>query len=163
MLPNIRAENYLIPIQECQVTTHPHISEKREAQPCLDTMLQTAASQAALANYEVPQPSDLFNHVIFCTNITTPANLERDIRIGEREAVLTLARQQELTDAWKKFAPGYPKENVQVMGTIQDAVNLVGSIHGSAGSGDTDVLVTGSFYLVGGLLEVAGLEDLAFA
>jgi hypothetical protein len=37
------------------------------------------------------------------------------------------------------------------VGAIQDAVSLIGGIHGSVGSKNTDVLVTGSLYLVGGL------------
>lgn len=127
-------------------------------------MLQTVASRIALASYDVPHPGLLFDHVIFCTNITTPARLESDVKKAERDTILALATQHEFAEAWKQLVPAFPKENSHVLVTIQDAVDLVGTLHDGAEAGqEIDVLVIGSLHLVGGLIGVAKLEDRAFS
>jgi folylpolyglutamate synthase len=53
----------------------------------------------------------------------------------------------------------FPEENVHVLPSIEHAVRVV---RAEADSGKSvDVLVTGSLHLVGGLIEVAGLSDVA--
>ncbi|CAE6395611.1 unnamed protein product [Rhizoctonia solani] len=126
----------------------------------LDTLLQKAASRAVLLDYNTPHPGLLFERVIFCTNVTTVADLDRNIKKSERDDALALTTQREFSDAWLELVPEYPKDNVHVLETIQDAVNLV---HTSHSVGDaTDVLVIGSLHLVGGLIGVAKLEDRVF-
>ncbi|CAE6448966.1 unnamed protein product [Rhizoctonia solani] len=133
----------------------------RAGRQFLDIMLQTAAAKMVLANYEAPHPGLLFNRVIFCTNVTTPEDMDRSIKKSERDEVLALTTQQEFADAWIDLVPSYTKENVHVLATIQDAVNLVRTSHSI---GETmDVLVIGSLHLVGGLIGVAKLEDRAFS
>ncbi|CUA69090.1 folylpolyglutamate synthase [Rhizoctonia solani] len=129
----------------------------------LDTLLQMASAKMVLANYQAPHPDPglLFERVIFCTNITTPADMDQSIKKSEREAVLALTTQHEFAKAWLDLVPVYDKENVHVLVTIQDAVNLVRSSH-LAGE-PMDVLVIGSLHLVGGLIGVAKLEDRAFS
>ncbi|KAH7343372.1 Mur ligase [Rhizoctonia solani] len=127
----------------------------------LDIMLQTAAAKMVLANYQVPHPGLLFNRVIFCTNVTTPEDMDRSIKKAERDEVLALTTQREFADAWIDLVPGYAKENVHVLATIQDAVDLVRASH-SVGE-KMDTLVIGSLHLVGGLIGVAKLEDRAFS
>lgn len=57
------------------------------------------------------------------------------------------------------MAPTFPKENVHVLPSIEHAVGVVREV---ANSGrPVEALVTGSLHLVGGLIEVAGLSDVA--
>ena len=70
-----------------------------------------------------------------------------------------LNTQQGLAEAWTSLVPTYPKENVHVLPSIEHAVGVVRE---EANSGrPVEVLVTGSLHLVGGLIEVAGLSDVA--
>ena len=54
-------------------------------------------------------------------------------------------------------------ENVHVFSSIEQAIEVVRGRVGSEGEGKggVDVLVTGSLYLVGGVIRVAGLTDVA--
>lgn len=69
--------------------------------------------------------------------------------------------QHELADAWNKLAasadsPIGPETEVHILPSIQHAVELVEKENRE---GDrTDVLVTGSLHLIGGIFEVAQLE-----
>ncbi len=55
--------------------------------------------------------------------------------------------------------PTFPKENVHVLSSIEHAVGVVRE---KATNGrPVEVLVMGSLHLVGGLIEVAGLSDVA--
>ena len=70
-----------------------------------------------------------------------------------------LKTQQELADAWTSLVPTFPKENVHVLPSIEHAVGIVRE---EASDGrPVEVLVTGSLHLVGGVIEVAGLSDVA--
>ena len=70
-----------------------------------------------------------------------------------------LNTQQELAEAWTSSVPTFPKENVHVLPSIEHAVAVVRE---QANNGrPVEVLVTGSLHLVGGLIEVAGLSDVA--
>jgi folylpolyglutamate synthase len=68
-----------------------------------------------------------------------------------------LKTQQELATAWKNRVPSFNPENVHVLPSIESAVAVVRQL----GSNPVDVLVTGSLHLVGGVIEVAGLPDVA--
>ena len=55
--------------------------------------------------------------------------------------------------------PTFPKENVHVLPSIEHAVGIV---RGEASNDrPVEALVTGSLHLVGGVIEVAGLSDVA--
>jgi folylpolyglutamate synthase len=70
-----------------------------------------------------------------------------------------LKTQQELAEAWMSLVPTFPKENTHVLPSIEHAVGIVRE---EATKGrPVEVLVTGSLHLVGGLIEVAGLSDVA--
>ena len=64
-----------------------------------------------------------------------------------------LATQQALRDAWLVLNPSYSEGNIDVVPSIEHAVNIV------KGLGEVEVLVAGSLHLVGGVMEVAGLQD----
>lgn len=77
-----------------------------------------------------------------------------------------LATQHALADAWSKVNPSYPKDKIHVVPSIQHAVEIVrktgsgsnaSAQEGGAGKGK-QVLVAGSLHLVGGVMEVAGLQ-----
>jgi folylpolyglutamate synthase len=70
-----------------------------------------------------------------------------------------LKTQHELAAAWRSLVPTFPEENVHILPSIEHAVRVVRT---EADSGKSvDVLVTGSLHLVGGLIEVAGLTNVA--
>ena len=70
-----------------------------------------------------------------------------------------LKTQQELAEAWASLVLTFPKENAHVLPSIEHAVGVV---RREASNGrPVEVLVTGSLHLVGGLIEVAGLSDVA--
>ena len=73
---------------------------------------------------------------------------------------LYLKTQHELADAWSSLVPSFPKDNVHVLPSIEHAVNVVRKLNAS-GDKPVDVLVAGSLHLVGGVIEVAGLSDVA--
>lgn len=64
-----------------------------------------------------------------------------------------LATQNALRDAWLKINEGYSTEDVHAVASIEHAVDIV------KGLGECRVLVAGSLHLVGGVMEVAGLQD----
>jgi folylpolyglutamate synthase len=70
-----------------------------------------------------------------------------------------LSAQRELAEAWTLLVPNFSKENVHVLPSVEHAVGVVRE---EANNGKpVEVLVTGSLHLVGGLIEVAGLSDVA--
>ncbi|KAJ1309074.1 hypothetical protein OPQ81_004753 [Rhizoctonia solani] len=133
----------------------------RAGRQFLDILLQIAAAKMLQTNYERPHPGLLFDRVIFCTNVTTPEDIDLSIKKADREKVLALTTQREFANGWMDLVPGYPEENVHVLLTIQDVVNMVRTSHPDGES--MDVLVIGSLHLVGGLIGVAKLEDRAFS
>ena len=71
-----------------------------------------------------------------------------------------LKTQNELAAAWSALVPDFQAENIHVLPSIEHAVNLIRSLEGE-GDAAVDVLVAGSLHLVGGVIEVAGLSDVA--
>lgn len=70
-----------------------------------------------------------------------------------------LSTQRELAEVWTSLVPTFSKESVHVLPSIEHAVGVVRE---EADNGrPIEVLVTGSLHLVGGLIEVAGLSDVA--
>lgn len=70
-----------------------------------------------------------------------------------------LKTQQELAEAWTSLIPTFQKEDTHVLPSIEHAVGIVRE-EASIGR-PVEVLVTGSLHLVGGLIEAAGLSDVA--
>ena len=66
--------------------------------------------------------------------------------------------QHQLADAWLSIVPSFPKDHVHVLPSVEHAVNIV---KGLSKSSPVGVLVSGSLHLVGGMIEVAGLADVA--
>ncbi len=67
--------------------------------------------------------------------------------------------QQELADTWQSLIPEFPSDNIHVFPSIEHSVKAIRGF--SSSDQPVQVLVTGSLHLVGGVIEVAGLSDLA--
>ncbi|KAA1466317.1 FolC bifunctional protein [Dentipellis sp. KUC8613] len=135
----------------------------RSGSSFLGTMLSRAAVQLKLfgANEEAGQ---LLDHVIFCTNITyADGGFKGDLTtLAIPEDDLThLKTQQDLASAWSSLVPTFPKANIHVLPSIEHAIGTVRSLSTEKGREHTDVLVAGSLHLVGGVIEIAGLADVA--
>lgn len=77
------------------------------------------------------------------------------------DAPPSLKTQRELADAWSTLVPDFPKENIHVLPSIEDTVNLVRKVEQStSGARSIQVLATGSLHLVGGVMNVAELSEL---
>lgn len=76
------------------------------------------------------------------------------------DALSKLKVQNELSQAWTKLVPDYPKDRIHVLPSVQHAIEVV---HGLESAGHVDVLVAGSLHLVGGVIEVAGIGSIAMA
>ncbi|PVG03448.1 FolC bifunctional protein [Serendipita vermifera] len=104
-----------------------------------------------------------FDHVIFCTNVTYSDGTFKGefTQKGLDEADLAqLKTQTDLANAWKDLVPAFAKEQIHVVPSIEHAVHLVNKARKDTGK-PVDALVTGSLLLVGGLIEVAGLTQVA--
>jgi folylpolyglutamate synthase len=66
-----------------------------------------------------------------------------------------LATQTALKETWLRIIPGFPANEVQAVASIEHALNIIRS----GNDDEVDVLVAGSLHLVGGVMEVAGLQD----
>ena len=93
----------------------------------------------------------------------TPAHLpavdltSRSIETADTSPVKV---QNELAAAWLSLIPEFSTSNVHVLPSIEHAIRVVRGV-GAEGDGGVDVLVAGSLHLVGGVIEVAGLSDVA--
>lgn len=77
-----------------------------------------------------------------------------------------LKTQRELAEAWASLFPDFPRENIHVEKSVEHTVRFVRGLQGASGDEgvddrSVDVLVAGSLHLVGGVIEVAGLSDVA--
>jgi folylpolyglutamate synthase len=94
---------------------------------------------------------------IFCwepTDLTAVALAPADIA--------TLSPQQRFASAWLSLVPAYPPSSIHVVASIEHAVNVIQKL--GADTNDNivqDILVVGSLHLVGGVMEVAGLSEVA--
>lgn len=71
-----------------------------------------------------------------------------------------LKTQHALASAWTSLFPSFPTEKIHVLPSVEHAVRAAEQIQHVSGIG-AKVLVAGSLHLVGGLIEVAGLSDVA--
>lgn len=98
-----------------------------------------------------------FTHAVFCTNRTFEETGYRPDLISlnsNHQAAQALEVQNRLAQTWSDLDP---KTHVQVMGSINEAVQWVRDVAGTQEK-QVPVLVTGSVHLVGGFLEVLEME-----
>jgi len=122
----------------------------------------TKAEERLRHHASTEQASQFFDHVVFCTNVTyADGHFKADLTaVGiPDDELTTLSTQHELANAWKTQIPDFPGSNVHVLPSIEHAVRLVNSLNSKGGV--TDILVTGSLHLVGGLIAVANLSSIA--
>lgn len=72
-----------------------------------------------------------------------------------------LTTQHELASTWKTLVPAFSEDHIHVLPSIEHAVNLVHELQSQQESKKVDVLVTGSLHLIGGIIEVARLSEVA--
>jgi folylpolyglutamate synthase len=124
----------------------------RQGETLLGALLDAGARTAGAS------PADLgktFDTVIFCTNVTyTDGHFKGDLTAHaiDPNDLAALATQHQLRDAWLALNPAFDAARVHAVPSIQHAVNIV------EGLGEKNVLVAGSLHLVGGVMEVAGLQ-----
>ncbi|GJE84386.1 FolC bifunctional protein [Phanerochaete sordida] len=100
-----------------------------------------------------------FDQVVFCTNVTyASGNYKGDLTSKNVHGhdLVALKVQHELADAWRTLLPSFPADRLHVLPSVEHAVNIV-----RQEPQPVDVLVAGSLHLVGGIIEVAGLKDVA--
>ncbi|EMD40678.1 hypothetical protein CERSUDRAFT_80327 [Gelatoporia subvermispora B] len=109
-------------------------------------------------------PPAFFDDVIFCANVTyADGHFKGDLTtIAIPESDLShLKTQHELADAWASLVPSFPSERIHVRPSIEHAVKIIHGRRSASSERPVDVLVAGSLHLVGGVIEVAGLADVA--
>ena len=153
-----------------------NITHGRSGTAFLNTMKTSIINQLQLSGRSEDVQS-FFDHVIFCTNITYanggyksgmfPVNHSSSsyrrldaLDILTVNATDTTEVQQELASAWAARMPSFPSSNIHVEASIQQAVELVRDLEPKSNK-HFNILVTGSLHLVGGLIEVASLGDVA--
>lgn len=72
-----------------------------------------------------------------------------------------LTTQHELANAWSSLIPSFPSENIHVLPSIEHALQVVRGLEAVESHTHVDVLVTGSLHLVGGVIEVAEMGEVA--
>lgn len=96
-----------------------------------------------------------FDHVIFCTNVTRSATgYARDFvnHQHDPQEIKSMAIQRRFADKWTELDPA---AEVQVLPTIEEAINYARRLGDGLGEGQkAQVLVTGSLHLVGGALGI---------
>ncbi|TFY83958.1 hypothetical protein EWM64_g60 [Hericium alpestre] len=138
----------------------------RNGSSFLGTVLSNAAAQLKLYGSDEERDS-FFTHVIFCTNVTYADGGFKggtDIDLTVKNDLAHLKTQQDLATAWSSLVPSFPTQSIHVLPSIEHAIGLIRELASTRdGDGDTnvDVLVSGSLHLVGGVIEVAGLSDVA--
>ena len=69
--------------------------------------------------------------------------------------------QQALSEAWSTLLPNFDPSYIHVLPTIEHAIKEVERISTISPMQTVQVLVAGSLHLVGGVIEVTGLSELA--
>ena len=75
------------------------------------------------------------------------------------EDLAVLKTQQLLAAAWSTHLPQYPTSNIFVLPSIEHAVRNLETLDTT--ERPLQVLVSGSLHLVGGVIEAAGLSEVA--
>ncbi|KAK7695437.1 hypothetical protein QCA50_000073 [Cerrena zonata] len=132
----------------------------RSGDAFLGSMLVRGAEQLKrhISSEEI---NTFFDRVIFCANVTyADGGFKGDLttRAISETDLAQLKTQNELASAWRSLVPSFPADRIHVLPSIEHAVRVVRE---EEASGKVDVLVTGSLHLVGGIIEVAQLADVA--
>ncbi|EED79325.1 predicted protein [Postia placenta Mad-698-R] len=152
----VSPEVTLRPLDNSYVSLHP-------AKSLLSVMLEKIALQLQLHGRD-DDPHKLFEHVVFCTNVTySDGGFKGDLTTHAipTNDLAHLQTQHDLASAWLSLVPNFPSQQVYILPSIEDAIKTVKRLRTSAGSPRVDVLVSGSLHLVGGVIEVAGLSEVA--
>ncbi|KAG8218628.1 FolC bifunctional protein [Butyriboletus roseoflavus] len=115
-----------------------------------------------LSAFNSPEESSrFFDQVVFCSNVTyTDGHFKGDLT----SIALATAQhtgptvQDQLKLAWSSIVKEFPVDAVHSLPSIEHAIRKVRE---HAGTRRTDILVTGSLHLIGGVIEVAGLSPVA--
>ncbi|WWC86185.1 uncharacterized protein L201_001058 [Kwoniella dendrophila CBS 6074] len=128
----------------------------RSAESLLNELLETGSK---VKGFQTKQDlGKQFDQIIFCTNVTyTDGHFKSDLdaKAIDPNDLSRLATQNALRDAWLKLNPTFNSENVHAVASIQHAIEIVKKVDLE----EKQVLVAGSLHLVGGVMEVAGLQD----
>ncbi|KAF9076800.1 FolC bifunctional protein [Rhodocollybia butyracea] len=103
-----------------------------------------------------------FDQVIFCTNVTyADGGFKGDLTAVSLppDDLAQLKTQHQLADAWSALIPSFSKEGIHVLPSIEHAIRMVQNSAEEASA--VKVLVAGSLHLVGGVIEVTNLADVA--
>ncbi|KAL1411354.1 Folylpolyglutamate synthetase [Vanrija albida] len=124
----------------------------RQGETLLGALLDAGAATSGVSREGLGKT---FDTVVFCTNVTyTDGGFKGDLTSAaiDPDDLAALATQRQLRDAWLALNPGFDDKKVHAVASIEHAVNIV------RGLGERRVLVAGSLHLVGGVMEVAGLQ-----
>lgn len=139
----------------------------RAGETLLGALLDAGAKTSGMTRAELGRT---FDKVVFCTNVTYTSggfkggesvllrlwlwlSLDLTSNAIDPNDLKHLATQNALRDAWLSLNEGYSGDDVHAVPSIEHAVDIV------KGLGECRVLVTGSLHLVGGVMEVAGLQN----
>ncbi|GJJ07490.1 hypothetical protein Clacol_001692 [Clathrus columnatus] len=133
----------------------------RSGSKFLETILQVISARLKARGITI-SPELIFSRVIFCTNVTyMDGGFKPDLASAAitKAGLSNLNVQEDLARNWQALLPAFPISDIHVLPSIQNAVEVIRSLE----EPDTDiqVLVCGSLHLVGGVIEVAGLSDVA--
>ncbi|KAF8591432.1 FolC bifunctional protein [Ramaria rubella] len=127
----------------------------------LSTILDTVNDQLQRQGMD-SSSKGFFDHVIFCTNVTYmdgASKADFTSHAVSPSSLAALTTQNELANAWRSIIPEFPPSHVHVLPSIQHAVEVVKSMQKDENF--VDALVCGSLHLVGGVIDVAGLSEIA--
>lgn len=118
-------------------------------------LLKTLHDALIPAKHQAAKPP--FHRVIFCTNTTYRKGWKKDMTniMQDASAIENLTVQRVFADLWTKLEKDLecPAE-VDIFGSIEEAIGRVREGDGATHPGKVECLVTGSLHLVGGVLSV---------
>ncbi|ORX51711.1 FolC bifunctional protein [Hesseltinella vesiculosa] len=98
-----------------------------------------------------------FDHVVFTTNVTFRQGYTSDNTNNTVSMQDAVSMQQSLAESWQAQVPGFAKDHVHVVGSIEEAIDWVVD-YGQQQDQAVQVLTTGSLIMVGNTLTVLGIE-----
>lgn len=131
-------------------------------QDALDARAYSAGKKRAAKDAQKAAAS-WFDRVVFCTNVTyRDGGFKGDLtsKAIDPDDLSALATQHAIAEAWHKISPD-ATARAFVEPSIEDAIGRVRELQRE--ESQVDVLVAGSLHLVGGVIEVAGLADVALS
>jgi folylpolyglutamate synthase len=75
--------------------------------------------------------------------------------------LVALKTQHQFASSWSELVPNFPSSAISILSSIEHAVSVIRNLAHASDETSVQVLVTGSLHLVGGVIEVAGLSDVA--